>query len=90
MTFLLSGLATWYVLVALLLGRTWWRYWQRDRAIMTPSERCLSGLMLVISSVGWLVSLPLTYLALLRRQAQTAREQSLEELLTQELQHPPH
>jgi hypothetical protein len=84
MVLLLYGLAAWYCVVAVRLFWTWRRYWQRDRAIMTPTERRLSGFMLLISSTGWIVALPLTYLALLQRQAQAAREQSLEELITQE------
>lgn len=83
MVFLLYLFAGWYVLVALMLFRTWLKYVERDRAVMTPGEQWLSGLIMFLSTSLWVFTLPLTYMELLRKQSQSVFhvvEETLEEL----------
>jgi hypothetical protein len=68
--FLLLG---WYVFVAGLLFRTWLSYADQD-ATMTPTQQFASWLLLLIATTFWGVTLPLSYLELLKKRSASSEK----------------
>jgi hypothetical protein len=81
LAFLLVG---WYVFVAGLLFRTWLRQAEQDK-LMTPNQQIASWVLLLLATTFWGITLPLTYLELLKKrspaQPPSVTEQSLRNLL---------
>jgi hypothetical protein len=61
-------LVSWYILVAGLLLRTWLSYADQD-ATMTPNQKIASWIMLLIATAFWGVTLPISYLELLKKRS---------------------
>jgi hypothetical protein len=69
MQILICLVAIWYVAVAAMLFSAWYQAFQRDQAL-SPSDRRLSWVVLLVPTVLWFVCLPLNYLELLRKRQQ--------------------
>jgi hypothetical protein len=71
----------WYVFVAGLLFRTWLGYADRD-ITMTQNQQILSWFMLLISTAFWGITLPLTYLELLKKRSPISEKVSSEKSMS--------
>jgi hypothetical protein len=69
-------LASWYVIVAGLLFRTWLDYADRDTG-MTPNQQRVSWVILFVATSLWLLTLPLAYRELLKKRSARPAEKSL-------------
>jgi hypothetical protein len=65
LAFLLVG---WYVFVAGLLFRTWLAQAEQDTS-MTPNQQIASWVILLLATSFWGITLPLTYMELLKKRS---------------------
>jgi hypothetical protein len=81
LAFLLLG---WYIFVAGLLFRTWLAQAEQD-TLMTPNQQIASWFILLLATTGWGITLPLTYMELLKKRSQLQTTPVTEKSLTNPL-----
>jgi hypothetical protein len=63
----------WYVIAGFMLSKTWYFYFQGDTAL-GKNDMLISLFALVVTTLLWPITLPFTYLELVRRHNHPARD----------------
>jgi hypothetical protein len=63
----------WYVIAGFMLSKTWYVYFQGDTAL-SKNDILISLFALVVTTLLWPLTLPFTYLELVRKHNHPARD----------------
>jgi hypothetical protein len=63
----------WYVIAGFMLSKTWYIYFQGDKAL-NKNDLLISWFALVVTTLLWPITLPFTYLELVRKHNHPAHD----------------